>query len=261
MPSPFPGMDPYFEGREWTTFHAQFAVEIARHLNRVLRPRYVALAERKEIYDSGEHVFEGGVFIPDVGVHRRKQKNGRSAASAALIAPFEMETVLSGKVPHFWVEVRETRAKKLVTAIEFLSPANKRGDGRRQYLKKRDKILTSPVHLLEIDLVRAGRRVPMQLPLPAAPYFVLLCRAGRRPHTQVWPIQFDEPLPRVPVPLLSPDPDVTLDLQQAFTSCYDQADFDLLLDYTAPPDVPLPAPWHKWAQKRIRAAARSGTKE
>src|SRR5688500_1750354 len=100
MPSPFPGMDPYFEGREWTTFHAQFAVQIARHLNPMLKPRYVAVAERKEIYDSGEDFFEGGVFIPDVGVQRRKHRNGQAAASAALMAPLEMETVLSGKVPH-----------------------------------------------------------------------------------------------------------------------------------------------------------------
>lgn len=254
MPSPFPGMDPYFEGREWTTFHAQFAVEIARHLNPFLKPRYVAVAERKEIFDSGEDVFEGGIFVPDVGVQRRKHKGGRVGSAATLSAPLEMETVLSGRVPHFWVEVRDTRVKKLVTAIEFLSPTNKRGDGRRQYLKKRDKILASPVHLLEIDLVRAGRRVPMQLPLPAAPYFIFLCRAGRRPHTQVWPIAFDEPLPGVPVPLLAPDADVTLDLQAAFTSCYDHADFGLVLDYSVPPDVPLSAPWDKWALKRVRAA-------
>ena len=54
------------------------------------------------------------------------------------------------------------------------------------------------------------------------------------------------------VPLLPPDKDVVLDLQEAFTNCYDEADFDLLLDYTAPPDVPLPAPWDKWARKLIK---------
>src|SRR5262245_9276031 len=143
MPSPFPGMDPYFEGREWTTFHAQFAVEIARHLNPLLKPRYVAVAARQEIFDSVEDVFDVRMFVPDVGVQRRRHQNGRVGSAATLSAPLEMETVLSGKVPHFWVEVRDTRAKKLVTAIAFLSPTNKRGDGRRQYLKKRDKILVS----------------------------------------------------------------------------------------------------------------------
>lgn len=28
MPSPFPGMDPYFEGDLWTTFHTQLGVDL-----------------------------------------------------------------------------------------------------------------------------------------------------------------------------------------------------------------------------------------
>lgn len=51
MPSPFPGMDPYLEGEEWVSFHAKFAVEIARQLSPKLRPRYVARAERQYVFD------------------------------------------------------------------------------------------------------------------------------------------------------------------------------------------------------------------
>ena len=43
MPSPFPGMDPYLEGDNWTSFHTHFATEIARQLTPKLRPKYVAL--------------------------------------------------------------------------------------------------------------------------------------------------------------------------------------------------------------------------
>ena len=89
---------------------------------------------------------------------------------------------------------------------------------------------------------------------PSAPYYAFLCRAGQRPRTQVWPIGFNEPLPEVPVPLLLPDADVALDLQAVMNSIYDAASFELLLDYDEPPDVPLPPPWEKWAQKCIRAA-------
>jgi hypothetical protein len=32
MPSPFPGMDPYLEGSEWTSVHAELSSEIARQL-------------------------------------------------------------------------------------------------------------------------------------------------------------------------------------------------------------------------------------
>jgi len=32
MPSPFPGMDPYLEGSEWTSVHAELSSEIVRQL-------------------------------------------------------------------------------------------------------------------------------------------------------------------------------------------------------------------------------------
>jgi hypothetical protein len=42
MPSPFPGMDPYLEGSQWTSVHTELSVEIARQLATRLPPRYVA---------------------------------------------------------------------------------------------------------------------------------------------------------------------------------------------------------------------------
>src|SRR5262249_19160790 len=147
MPSPFPGMDPYLEGDLWTTVHTQLGAEIARQLTPWLRPRYVALAEKRFVMDAPEDVaVSGGDPSPDLGVG----------------------------VPHVWVEIRDTAHRKLVTAIEFLSRTNKRGAGREEYLEKREKLLLSTAHLMEIDLLRRGRRVPMQEPLPAGAYFVLL---------------------------------------------------------------------------------------
>ncbi len=71
-------------------------------------------------------------------------------------------------------------------------------------------------------------------------YFVLLSRAEERPITEVWPIQLGERLPVVPVPLLPADADVTLDLQQVLTNVYDLLGYDLAIDYSAPPELPLP---------------------
>ena len=51
----------------------------------------------------------------------------------------------------------------------------------------------------------------------------------------------------VPVPLLPGDKDVTLDLQLALTNIYDIASYDLVLDYTKPPDVPLEEKAAQWA--------------
>ena len=144
-------------------------------------------------------------------------------------------------IPHSWVEIRDKAGRKLVTMIEILSPTNKRGQGRKDYLEKRAKILGNSAHLLEIDLLRKGQRLPMAEPLPEGAYFVVLTRTNKRPQSDVWPIALDEPLPTVRVPLLEPDPDVPLDLQQAFATIYDLSRYDLAIDYTKPPDVPLTA--------------------
>jgi Protein of unknown function (DUF4058) len=101
-------------------------------------------------------------------------------------------------VPHVSVEIRDAANRLLVTAIEVLSPTNKRGDGRAEYLAKRQRLLRSTAHLVEIDLLREGQRVPMMRPLPSAPYFILVGRADVRPDTDVWPVRLDEPLPPFP---------------------------------------------------------------
>jgi hypothetical protein len=230
-------MDPYLEGDLWTTFHSQLAAEVARQLAPKLAPKYVALTEKRYLLDSGDdfEVLVQGRY-PDVGIVETTRKGRSSKAATGLSAPIEIATVMAAPVPHFWVEVRDARRRRLVTLIELLSPANKRGRTRKQYLRKRNRVLASAVHLLEIDLVRQGKRVPMREPLPAGAYFVLLSRAARRPMTGVWPISLQEPLPTVPVPLLEKDPDVSLDLQAAFTQVYDLCRYDLILDYRQAPE-------------------------
>jgi hypothetical protein len=159
-------------------------------------------------------------------------------------------------VPQFAVEIRDVANRRLVTAIEVLSPTNKRGEGREEYLAKRRRILLSTAHLLEIDLLRKGQRVPMREALPDAAYFVFLSRAEARPATECWPIKLGDPLPAIPVPLLDGDPDVPLDLQEALTKVYDLLGYDLALDYTKAPEVALSGGETKWAEDLLRAAGR-----
>jgi hypothetical protein len=159
----------------------------------------------------------------------------------------------AGQRPEITVAIRDRANRQLVIAIEVLSPTSKGGDGREQYLAKRRRLLLGRAHLLEIDLLRQGERVPMQQALPAAPYFVLLSRAENRPILEVWPVSLQDPLPTVPVPLLPGDPDVTLNLQLALTTIYDLLGFDLAVDYTQAPEIPLTdeeaewVEWHLWA--------------
>ena len=202
----------------------------------------MALTIRRYVLDVPEETdiaIEG--IYPDVSVMRSDSPGAAAPAAGASPPALKLMTLMPESVPQISIEIREAHGRHLVTAIEILSPTNKRGAGRDEYLAKRGKILLSHAHLLEIDLLRRGRRVPMKDMMPKAPYFVILSRAGQRPVSDVWPIALDQSLPTVPVPLLAGDPDVTLDLQQALTSAYDTSSLDLAIDYTRPPEVPLPA--------------------
>jgi hypothetical protein len=131
---------------------------------------------------------------------------------------------------------------------------NGRYSGPSKYLTKRNRILRSTAHLMEIDFLRLRQRVPMQQPLPESPYFVVLCRAEERPISEVWPIQLSAQLPSVPVPLLPGDADVALDLQEALTNVYDLLGYDLAIDYSTAPEVPLSCDQAVWAEKYLRDA-------
>jgi hypothetical protein len=86
----------------------------------------------------------------------------------------------------------------------------------------------------------------MRQPLPDTPYCVVLSRAESRPFSDVWPIGLRQQLPAVAVPLLPGDADLSLDLQAALTAIYDAIGFDLMVDYSRPPEVPLAAEDAAW---------------
>src|SRR5437867_1802330 len=170
MPNPFPGMDPYLEGDLWTAVHTDLCAEIARQLAPKLRPKYVALSTRRVV-----------------------------------LAPPDENEGLAGQrfpepIPHITVEIRDVAERRLVTCIEVLSPTNKRGPGREEYASKRSQIRSGAAHLVEIDLLRVGRRFPTAVPLPVVPYFVFISDAERRGELKVWPIPLEQPLPVVAIP-------------------------------------------------------------
>ena len=137
------------------------------------------------------------------------------------------------------VEIRDVAENELITSIEILSPVNKRDPGFSQYQQKQTRLRQAGVHLLEIDLLRRGLRPLTSSRIPDSAYHITLYRAYHH-AAGVWPIQLRDPLPTVPVPLRSPDPDMPLDLNAALQSIYDEAAYDLSIDYSqkpAPPDL------------------------
>jgi hypothetical protein len=151
-----------------------------------------------------------------------------------------------------YIEILRSDNMEVVTVIELLSPANKSGAGREEYLAKRRRILGSQVNLIEIDLLRRGDRPPMMDPYSPDPYFVLVHRAGRRPIADVWPILLQQSLPIIPVPLEPDEADVTLDLQATFNGAFDSVRYDRVLDYSNPPPVSLSPDEQVWIDQLLR---------
>lgn len=254
MSSPFPGMDPYLEGAEWQSFHADLCSQIGRQLAPLLQPKYIPRTIRYSVTDTFEGVGISKSFHPDVGVYEAGQAGSvREVAVAAPPPPIELATVIPVQVPHVRVEIFDVKGQELITAIEVLSAANKRGKGYEEYLEKRGHLLNSTAHLIEIDLLRGGKRVPMQQPLPSVPYFVFLSRAERRPVVQVWPVQLSMQLPTIPIPLLPGDPDVELNLQKAFETVYDDFNYHLSVNYNRPPEISLREEEAIWVDEWLRA--------
>jgi hypothetical protein len=194
------------------------------------------------------------VIRPDVGVWQVAPEATAAGTGPGVLtapAPVESTIVLEAPLELLSVELRTVQDLVLVTAIEILSPVNKRKghDAQRAYLEKRRDLLRSAAHLVEIDLLRAGERPPLASPVPEAPYYVTVSRSHHRPSVQVWPIQLWDRLPDVPIPLLRPDPDVPLALGELLATVYEEGGYDLLVDYAEPPPGPLSDAQAEWLDR------------
>ncbi|MGD1909007.1 MAG: DUF4058 family protein [Leptolyngbyaceae cyanobacterium] len=244
MPSPFPGMDPYLEQPTfWSAFHSRLIVAIADALSPKLRPRYYIEVETRIYKDAGELL----VGIPDGVVLSRSQ--GSSAdrgdapaietAVAAKSRPQQVTLPMPVEIKERYLEVREAGTDAVITVIEVLSPKNKRqGSGRTAYGTKRQAILTSTSHLIELDLLRGDDPLPMAGADSLGHYHVLVSRSSRRPQADLYGFKVQEPLPVFPLPLKGSDEFIEVDLAQIFSGVYDRASYDLRIDYGQPPPLP-----------------------
>lgn len=261
MPSPFPGMNPYFEAPAiWEDFHQSLADEIRNQLIPHLRPKYYAALTPRVTDEEVLIQAKAQDAKPDVGVWRQSTSKPLAHTAVAVLAPPPLVETIAQELPiKLWsVEIREVGLGTLVTSLEILSPVNKR-PGHEAFIahqRKRTDLMRAGVNLLEIDLLRSGRRWPTSnQPLPDDPYFIFLWRAFDPRSLGIWPLKLREPIPLVPVPLLDPDPDVPLDLTLAIHTIYDRAGYDMRIDYTQPPPKPdFPAEDIHWIEELVATA-------
>ncbi len=241
MTSPFPGMDPYLEGYLWPDVHHELASAIRSLLAPRLAPKYLARIELYTAEDSSPES-EIGIMYPDVEVLMRQTgikepeivyENATATDTPTIVIPTNM--TLPVRIPV--VEIRDTAKNRLITAIEILSPVNKKQPGLDQYREKRMDLHRAGVHVLEIDLIRRGTRALLPPMIPKAHYLATLMRAGTQ-RTEVWAIGIRDMLPVLPVPLVEPDPDVPLELRRALDMIYERGIYELSIDYKKEPPPP-----------------------
>lgn len=257
MPSPFPGMDPFLESQEWEDFHTRLMTALSDRLSPSIEPKYLVRVERRVYLESvgGEPETMRRADVAIVTVDKRPGNPGAgpgvlTTEPASMTAECELPMPIERQETYLVIRERETM--KVITVIELLSPSNKRskGDGRHEYMMKRQEILSSPTHLVELDLLRGGMRLPVIGTLPPGDYYCIISRAKRRPKCEVYAWTLNDKLPVIPIPLQHGDPDATVPLQEVFDLVYQRARYDLSVKYTTPLDPPLTAEELKCVESR-----------
>lgn len=258
MPCPFPGMDPYLEGpATWPGLHASLIAAAKRHLSlQISIDYYVDIGERLYIEDVRHAIY------PDLGVYRVPRTEECRGGTATLVA--DEPTVVAWETRHWepYVEIRALSSHEVVTVLEVLSPTNKSpgAHGRDEYRRKQDEVLASPVHLVEIDLLRSGAPTVVAPPgqllaLPHYDYMVCVSRGAERGKSELYAVSLRDRLPRVRIPLRLPDQDVVLDLPAVFAECYEEGAYPRRIDYREDPPKPaLRADDQQWLDVRLREA-------
>jgi hypothetical protein len=260
MKSPFPGMDPYIEGNRWGDFHATFipcwreAIEdqlpegFVADINEYVTVSVPHQSARRQAPD---------VFVVKRGDPDRPSENrgpAKTGSSVSLLEPVELENEYLNDLRWPFIEIRKAD-ERVIAVLELLSPANKSGENRGEYLNKRNSILRSGAHLVELDLLIAGRRIPFHKELPAGDYYAFVSRSDRKPICEVYAWQIPHPLPAIPIPLVSPHDDLQIDLATVFATAYERGRYRRKLRYDDPPAAPIRDELLQWVNQIAASVA------
>ncbi len=201
----------------WEQFHAQWPAMIVLALQRRLPPRYVA----------GPRVHLGSTVEVDVATFEQESSthptygNRNGGVATALSAPAKPTLVAAVDLPdqdEYEVLIHDTRrGRRLVAAIEIVSPSNKdRPEHRRVFAAKCSALLQRGVSVAIIDLVTTrgfnlyGELLSLigivdpALGTEPPPIYAAACRCTRPGNAsliEVWnyTLEVGKPLPTLPI--------------------------------------------------------------
>ncbi|MDZ8184269.1 MAG: DUF4058 family protein [Nostoc sp. ChiSLP02] len=256
MPSPFPGMNPYLEDPAlWPGVDGRLIVAIADFLSPQLRPKYFVAIEERIYQTTGDDRLLVG--IPDVIIKNSQTEINPKIPNIALATPVVQPKTVTVPIPETvkerYLEVRKVGTQEVVTAIEVLSPKNKRpGEGRNAYETKRQRVLGSLTHLVEIDLLRPGEAMLVFGDGTQNDYRILVSRAENRPQSHLYAFNLQDVIPSFPLPLRTGDNEPLVNLQSLLAGIYDRASYDLVIDYSQQPALQLSEENAVWVDGLLR---------
>ena len=261
MQSPFPGMDPYLEDTPlWRAVHQRLISAIDEQLSVNLPRGFITtIEERAYIAEADQSVGPDALILRSLSPPTVAPRGTTEAA--VMEAPFSI-TFVEEEVHERFIEIRlSRRPEPVVAVIEVLSPTNKMREayGRDSYVKKREELIRSAVHFVEIDLLRAG------LPTVAVPpdavtrqattrwdYITCLHRAREGKTFHFWPMSLRQTLPVLGIPLTEGYPSVAIDLQACVDHVYRIGHYDERIDYALEPVPPLSPEDAAWADALLK---------
>lgn len=218
-------MNPYLEHPDrWPTVHNRLIVAIADFLTPQLLPKYQVDID-KRVYEVVEQ---------------------KTTAIGLANSPLQVMLPMTEEVCEAYLEVKDAETQKVITAIEVLSPANKRGDGRKKYLEKREKIFKTQTNLIEIDLLIQGEPLPLGESAVDSHYRALVSRAAQRPTADLYAFNLPERIPDIPLPLAEKDLEITIALQPLLNEVYIKSGYDYFIDYQQEIALPLSSQELEW---------------
>jgi hypothetical protein len=215
-------MDPYLEDEAvWPAFHHQLVMCLYQILLPGLVDRYRAR------------------------VHQRHYVNEQALFTSVVREEHHED----------YLEIRQRSDNRLVTLVDVVSPGNKTTPaGRDAYLAKRREGRTACASLVEIDLVLQGQPTLdySRDGLPEWDFAVTVTRATQPERYEIYTATLKKRLPRFRLPLAADDRDTVLDLQTAFTRCFEQGGFAPRIDYHRDPPTRLEDADRKWLDDHLR---------
>ncbi len=265
--SPFPGMDPFIEvNPRWNVFHSWFIRELARLSVSKAQQAGLWIDVERSVYQqepAGELVLLGepdALVGPDFSTPVWEPSVGGAAVALAepkIIHEVVLDPELLQRHKQDFLVVRELdQFNRVIAVVELLSPANKSGTYAGKYREKRQRLLTSRAHFMEIDFLRAGANPSREMfpELDPTAYFIFVARkTGLGRNEEGYPFRLQDPLPTIGLPVGPKRADLPLNLAEAFESAFALSIRTGLIRYSEEPipEPPLPPDDAAWVRTII----------